>query len=263
MAGLSLLWHDNQLYPSFQRLDEEPGVLGIHLEQFILPVVPADPNAYISQPPPSGGSNVETKKPTQVKITERKVVAAGATTSPVAVSISTAPEGATAVYAPTSSFVKAQGEGVSFVPLTTGDVVSFAACVPSISDLISQASVVAVSSSMLPPMFTTVVSPVSTPLFSSSTPMSLFDSHIGVFSSSEKEMPITCVAGESTSTRDATVSDAGGSSSGFIDDGARLGDDLYLPTNSWDPNAQDKRYQPKWNMRSLSVWFSPSGVSLG
>ncbi|KAM0067891.1 hypothetical protein Hdeb2414_s0002g00066631 [Helianthus debilis subsp. tardiflorus] len=75
MAGMSLLWHDIRQYPSFQRddagewsmfdfvdpprhlalrpadrvLDEgELGVLGMHLEQFMLPAIPADPTAYIS-----------------------------------------------------------------------------------------------------------------------------------------------------------------------------------------------------------------------
>ncbi|MFS7945187.1 hypothetical protein Hanom_Chr06g00521211 [Helianthus anomalus] len=51
---------------------------------------------------------------------------------------------------------------------------------------------------MLPLVFTTTVfvtpSPVSTPLFSSATPMSLFDSPIGVFSVSKKEMPTSWVA---------------------------------------------------------------------
>ncbi|KAF5786225.1 hypothetical protein HanRHA438_Chr10g0450341 [Helianthus annuus] len=130
MAGMSLLCHDIWLYPSLKRVDEgkwllfdfvdpprnaalraadrvirgqEPDVLKIHLEQFLLPVVPADPTAYISQPPPSGGSSVsaaETKKPTRVKITRRKGMTAGATTAPVAVSIFVALEGATAVSAP-------------------------------------------------------------------------------------------------------------------------------------------------------------------
>ncbi|MFS7975375.1 hypothetical protein Hanom_Chr10g00879851 [Helianthus anomalus] len=290
MAGMSLLWNDIRLYPSFQMIlfdfvgpprnatlraadrvigEQEPDVLKIHLEQFLLPAVPADPTAYISQPPPNGGSSVsavETKKTTRVKITGRKVIITGASTAPVAVSISVAPEGATAFSAPTSvvsppraqkkrrilppltsfpaikaahalpagSFAEAQVEGVSSVRLTTGDVMFSAAGGPSLSDLISQASVAVVSSSMLPPMFTTVVvvkpSPVSTPLFSSATPMSLFDSPIGIFSASEKEMPTASVACESTSARDTAVSDAGGSSNGFANDGARLGDDLYLPT---------------------------------
>ncbi|MFS7986758.1 hypothetical protein Hanom_Chr11g01014061 [Helianthus anomalus] len=82
MAGMSLLWQDIRLYPSFQRDDEgrwslfdfidpprnaalraadrvlgeqEPDVLKIHLEQFLLPAVPTNPTAYISQPPPVEG----------------------------------------------------------------------------------------------------------------------------------------------------------------------------------------------------------------
>ncbi|MFS7945194.1 hypothetical protein Hanom_Chr06g00521291 [Helianthus anomalus] len=138
---------------------------------------------------------------------------------------------------------------------------------PSLSDLISQASASTVSSSMLPSVFTTIVvvtpSPVSTPLFSSATPMSLFESPIGVFSASEKEMPTASVACESTSARDTAVSDAWGSSSGFVDDGARLGDNLYLPTICWDPNAQDKRYQPKWKIAELSRLIFPQWCIIG
>ncbi|KAL9992405.1 hypothetical protein Hdeb2414_s1177g00989371 [Helianthus debilis subsp. tardiflorus] len=97
MAGMSLLWRDIKLYPSFQRDDEgkwslfdfvdpsrnatlratdrvigeqEPDVLKIQLEQFLLPDVSADPTAYTSQPPPSGGSNIfaaEAKKPFRVE----------------------------------------------------------------------------------------------------------------------------------------------------------------------------------------------------
>ncbi|KAJ0699443.1 hypothetical protein HanRHA438_Chr10g0440291 [Helianthus annuus] len=234
----------------------------------MLPAVPADPSAYVSQPHPGGGSILsvaEIKKPTRVNITGRKVMTAGATTSPVAVSIFVAPGGAVvtartilvsppraqkkrrimphltsfqaikAAHAlPAGSFAEAQVKGVSSMPLISGDVVSSAAGGPSLSDLISQASVVAVSSSMLPPVFTTAVvvthSPISTPLFSSAAPVSLFDYSVGVFSVSGKEVPTTSVAGDSTSARDTTVSDSGRSSSGFVDDGVRLGDDLYLPT---------------------------------
>ncbi|KAJ0520612.1 hypothetical protein HanIR_Chr10g0461331 [Helianthus annuus] len=115
MTGMSLLWRDSWLYLAFQRVDkgewslfdfvdpprnaalrpadrvigeQEPDVLRIHLKQFMLPAIPADPSAYVSQPHPGGGSIVsvaETKKPTRVKITGRKVMTAGATTSPVAV----------------------------------------------------------------------------------------------------------------------------------------------------------------------------------
>ncbi|MFS8003555.1 hypothetical protein Hanom_Chr13g01215341 [Helianthus anomalus] len=192
------------------------------------------------------------KKPIRVKVTGRKYMVAGTTTSPVAVSVSV-PSGSAAVTSiaadlvsppraqkkrrvvppltafqaiqaahavRTSSIAEAQVEGVSSMPLTSRTVVSSAAGGPSLSDLISQASVVAVSSSMSPPVFTTAVSVttnlVSTLLFSGATPVSLFDSPIGVYAASEKEMPATSVAGETTSARDATVSDTGGSSSGFV-----------------------------------------------
>ncbi|MFS7947583.1 hypothetical protein Hanom_Chr06g00549971 [Helianthus anomalus] len=96
---------------------------------------------------------------------------------------------------------------------------------------------------MPPPMPTTVVavttSSVSTPLPSS------------------KETPTIFAAHEETSIKDATVSDAGGSSSGIADDGARLGDDMYLPTINWDPNMQDKCYQPKWKIAESSRLIFP------
>ncbi|MFS7964604.1 hypothetical protein Hanom_Chr08g00752301 [Helianthus anomalus] len=79
MVGMSLVWRDSRLYPAFRRADEgewnlfdfvdprnaamesadrvigeqEPDVLKIHLEQFLLPAVSADPTAYISRPPPA------------------------------------------------------------------------------------------------------------------------------------------------------------------------------------------------------------------
>ncbi|MFS8020093.1 hypothetical protein Hanom_Chr15g01411481 [Helianthus anomalus] len=109
MAGMSLLWRDIKLYPSFRRNDEacltlstpppprytalrvadrvlgehEPDILKIHLEQFLLLAVPADPAVYISHPPPSGGSSVAVpeKKPTRIKVTEKKYMSAGAATS--------------------------------------------------------------------------------------------------------------------------------------------------------------------------------------
>ncbi|MFS7889768.1 hypothetical protein Hanom_Chr00s000005g01610941 [Helianthus anomalus] len=179
---------------------------------------------------------------------------AGTTIAPAAVSISVAPKGATVVFAPVEvvspplaqkkrrilppltsfqaikashalsagSLAEARVEGVPSVPLTTGDVVYSAASGPSLSDLISHASVAAVGSSMPPPVFTMVVvltpSPVSTPLSSSATPMCLFDSPIGVFSASEKEMPTASVVCESTNARDTTVTDVGGSNGGFVDD---------------------------------------------
>ncbi|KAJ0520652.1 hypothetical protein HanIR_Chr10g0461731 [Helianthus annuus] len=101
MAGMSLLWPDIKRYPSFQRddagewgmfdfidpprhlalkpvdrvLDEgEPDVLRVHLEQFLLPAVPADPTAYVT--PLSGvettALSVSEKKPTRIKLTGKK-----------------------------------------------------------------------------------------------------------------------------------------------------------------------------------------------
>ncbi|MFS7964603.1 hypothetical protein Hanom_Chr08g00752291 [Helianthus anomalus] len=116
------------------------------------------------------------------------------------------------------------------MPLTSGNVMSSVEGGPSLSDLISATRVL------------------------------LFDSHIGVSVASEKEMHATSVAGESTSARDATINDIGGSSSGFVDDGAYLGDDLYLPTIYWDPNVEDKRYQPKWKIAESSKLIFPQVV---
>ncbi|KAJ0457317.1 hypothetical protein HanIR_Chr15g0772311 [Helianthus annuus] len=114
---------------------------------------------------------------------------------------------------------------------------------------------------MPPPMPTTAVivttSPVSTPLPSSITPTSLFDSPFSFFSTIEKEMPTVSAAHEATSAREAAMSDAGGSSSGIADDGTRLGDDIYLPTINWDSNVQDKRYQPKWKIAKSSRLIFP------
>ncbi|KAJ0541886.1 hypothetical protein HanLR1_Chr09g0313121 [Helianthus annuus] len=114
---------------------------------------------------------------------------------------------------------------------------------------------------MPPPMPTVAVavttSPVSTPLPSSVIPSTLFDSPFSVFSATEKETPTVFAAHEAISTQDAALSDTGGSSSGIADDGARLGDDLYLPTINWDPNMQDKRYQPKWKISESSRLIFP------
>ncbi|KAF5821832.1 hypothetical protein HanRHA438_Chr01g0020011 [Helianthus annuus] len=153
---------------------------------------------------------------------------------------------------------EAQVEGRSSMPLSSGEITTSAVGGQSVSlaDLISQASVLSVSSSMPPPLFTASVvitpSPVSMPLFSSSTPASIFDSPIGDFPVSEKEMPTTFAGGESTSAKETTVSDTGGSSGNFADDGVGLFNYLYLPTMCWDPTAQDKRYQPKWKIAESS-----------
>ncbi|MFS8028687.1 hypothetical protein Hanom_Chr16g01513341 [Helianthus anomalus] len=242
MARMSLLWYDIKMYPSFRRDDEgewslfdfvdplrhatlrsadcalneqEPDVLKIHLEQFLLPAVPADPTAYITVPPPAKG----------------------------VVPALTAFEAIQAAYVmPTGPAAGVQIKNVSSTPLASVGTIPSAACKPSLSDLISQASdAAAVSCPMPPPMPTNSVavttSPVSTPLLSS-TP-TVFATH------------------EPTSTQDAAIIDAGGSSSGIADDGARLGDDLYLPTINWDPNMQYKRYQPKWKIAESSRLIFP------
>ncbi|KAJ0764216.1 hypothetical protein HanPI659440_Chr08g0289651 [Helianthus annuus] len=259
--------------------EQEPDVLKVHLEQFLLPAVPANPAVYISQPPPSGGSSVTVpeKKPTRIKVTGRKYMAVGVATSstggtapargaiPATVELTspthvskkcktstvptlTAFEAMQAAYAPplgTTGGV--QVESVTPIPLTSVGVMSSAASETNLSGLIFKASATAVASCVMPPpMLTTAVtlttSPVSTPLPSSVTPSSLFDSPLSIFSATEKEIPAVSTAHEATSAGGTADSDAGGSSSGIADDGVRLGDDLYLPTINWDPNIQDKRY---------------------
>ncbi|KAJ0549843.1 hypothetical protein HanHA300_Chr07g0238601 [Helianthus annuus] len=117
---------------------------------------------------------------------------------------------------------------------------------------------------MPPPLFTTSVvmtpSPITTPLFSNSTPAFIFDSPIGDFPMSGKEMPTTSAGGESKSAKDTTISETGGSSGNFAEDGARLFYDVYLPTVYWDPHAQDKRYQPKWKIAESSWLVFPPVV---
>ncbi|MFS8028686.1 hypothetical protein Hanom_Chr16g01513331 [Helianthus anomalus] len=221
--------------------EQEPGVLKIHLEQFLLPAVPADPTAYITVPPPSEGGNVAAteKKTVKVKITGRKYMAVRAGASSVSV---TAPAGSAAELASPAAGV--QIENVSSAPLASVGTIPSAAGKPSLSDLISQASAAAAVSCPMPPPMPTIsvavtTSPVSTPLLSS------------------KETPTVFAAHEPTSTQDAAISDAGGSSSGIADDGVRFGDDLHLPTINWDPNMQYKRYQPKWKIADSSRLIFP------
>ncbi|MFS8024719.1 hypothetical protein Hanom_Chr16g01466711 [Helianthus anomalus] len=70
-------------------------------------------------------------------------------------------------------------------------------------------------------------------------------------------MPIVYATHEATIAGGTAASDVGRSSSGIADDGARLGDDLYLPTINWGPNMQDKRYQPKWKIAESSRLIFP------
>ncbi|MFS8032309.1 hypothetical protein Hanom_Chr17g01556061 [Helianthus anomalus] len=224
MAGMSLLWRDIKLYPSFWRGDEgecslfdfvdlprhaalkaadrvlgeqEPDVLKIHLEQFLLPAVPANPAAYMTVPPPSGGGNVVVieKKPVRVKITGRKYLVAGAGASSVSV---TAPAGIAAelaspthvskkrktVFVPALTAFEAMQaaytlpigkyylwvrvENVTAALMTSVGTIPSAASETNLSELIFQASVTAAVSCTMPPPIPTIVvtvttSPVSTP----------------------------------------------------------------------------------------------------
>ncbi|KAJ0444453.1 hypothetical protein HanIR_Chr16g0832011 [Helianthus annuus] len=274
--------------------EQEPDVLQVHLEQFLLPAVPADPAVYISQPPPSGGSSVAVpeRKPTRIKVTGRKYMAAGVSnsstimtgpvkgagststelTSPTHVSKKrktlnvpalTAFEAMQAAYAPPLGATGGiQVENVTPIPLSSVGVTPSTAGGTGLLDLISQASLTAfVGCTMPSPLPTTAVtmttSPVSTPLPSSVTPSSLFESPLSIFSATEKEMPTVSLTHEETSTGGPAASDVGGSGSRIADDGARLGDDLYLPTINWDPTFPDKRYQPRWKIAESSRLIFP------
>ncbi|MFS7955124.1 hypothetical protein Hanom_Chr07g00638951 [Helianthus anomalus] len=155
-----------------------------------------------------------------------------------------------------------QVENVTPAPTTSEGIIPSAAGETSLSELIFRASVTAtVSCTMPPPMPTIAVtvttSPVSTPLPSSVIPSSLFDSPFSIFSATENELPIVSTVHEATSAGGAATSNAGGSSNGIADDGAHLGDDLYLPTINWDPNMQDKHYQPQWKIAVSSRLIFP------
>ncbi|KAJ0534603.1 hypothetical protein HanIR_Chr09g0421591 [Helianthus annuus] len=159
----------------------------------------------------------------------------------------------------------AQAENVIPTPLPSAGVVLPLAGSSSLPEFITQASVTAaVSCAMSPPTLTAAVtvtaSPVSTPLTSSVAPSSLFDSPLSIFSVTKKEMPAVSLAHEATSAGDHAAGDTRGSSSGIAEDGARLGDDLYLPTINWDPNTRDKCYQPQWKIAESSRLIFPQVV---
>ncbi|MFS8016260.1 hypothetical protein Hanom_Chr15g01366441 [Helianthus anomalus] len=95
---------------------------------------------------------------------------------------------------PTCSTAGVQVEGVFSVPLTSVEVIPSAASGPSLAELISQASVAAAVSCSLPPLMPTTAvavttSPVSIPLPSSVTPMSLFDSPVSIFLHPKRRCP--------------------------------------------------------------------------
>ncbi|KAF5760230.1 hypothetical protein HanXRQr2_Chr16g0750991 [Helianthus annuus] len=266
----------------------------MHLEQFLLPALPADPSAYIAPLPlvPSGGVSALERKPTWIKVTGRKYMAVGAAASSVggttvtrgdisttAAMISPGPapkkwktfvaptlsafEAVQAAYAlPLGTSSGAQTKNVTPTQLPSVGVVLPSSGVSSVTELIPQASDTAAVSCTMPPLtLTTAVavttSPVSIPLTSSVAPSSLFDSPLSIFSVAAKEIPAVHVTQEATSAGGAAARDAGGSSSGIADDGACLVDDLYLPTINWDPSARDKRFQPQWKIAESSRLLYP------
>ncbi|MFS7889422.1 hypothetical protein Hanom_Chr00s000004g01606861 [Helianthus anomalus] len=85
----------------------------------------------------------------------------------------------------------------------------------------------------------------------------MFDSPLSIPSAADSGAPIVSTTQEATSVGGTSASDVGGSSSGIADDGARLIDDLFLPTVSWDPNARDKHYQPQWKIAESSRLIFP------
>ncbi|KAJ0479960.1 hypothetical protein HanRHA438_Chr13g0586051 [Helianthus annuus] len=175
-----------------------------------------------------------------------------------------------AAYAlPLGTTAGVQIENVTPDPLTSLGIIPSATGETSLTELILQASVTAAVSCIIPlplpiAVVTVTISPVSTPLSSSVTPSSLFNSPFSIFSATEKEMPTVSAAHEATSAGGTAASDVGGSSSGIADDGARLGDNLYLPTINWDPIMQDKCYQPRWKIAEYSrLTFPPCDSALG
>ncbi|MFS7956044.1 hypothetical protein Hanom_Chr07g00649911 [Helianthus anomalus] len=187
--------------------DQEPDVLKIHLEQFLLPALPTDPAVYLSPLSFTGGSCVAApeKKPTRVKITGRKYIATSATpssaggaiftrgdtstttevTSPTHVMKKrkfvaptlTAFEAVQAAYALPFGITSGAQEGVTSTSLPSMGVALPTGGSGSLLELISHAGVTsAASCAMPPPMLiaavTVTASPISTPLTFSVAPSS-------------------------------------------------------------------------------------------
>ncbi|MFS8008151.1 hypothetical protein Hanom_Chr14g01269331 [Helianthus anomalus] len=114
-------------------------------------------------------------------------------------------EAVQAAYAlPLGTTGEVQAENVTPIPLSSMGVVPSTAGENNLSELILQASVTAaVSCTMSLPMptafMTVTTSPVSTPLPSSVTPSSFFDSPLSIFSATEKEMLTVSLIHEATS----------------------------------------------------------------
>ncbi|MFS8034113.1 hypothetical protein Hanom_Chr17g01577401 [Helianthus anomalus] len=287
-ARMSLLWRNSRLYPAFQRFDNGEWTLFDFIDPPRHAALRFADRVVGEQEADVGVSLEETKKPSRIRVTVKKVDTAGTTASPVATSVSTTSGDVVATSAPAmvslrpvpksrkimpsfstfqaDSLAEAQVESGSSIPLTYGEIVSSAASGQSVplADLISQASAVLIGSSMPLPLFTTSVimtpNPVTMPLFSSSILVSIFDSPIGDFPVFGKEMPTTFARGESTSAKDTTVSDIGGSGGPFAENVACFFDVLYLPTVCWDPYIQDKCYQTKWKIAESSKLVFPPVV---
>ncbi|KAJ0704267.1 hypothetical protein HanPI659440_Chr14g0560751 [Helianthus annuus] len=281
------------LKPNDRRLDEgEPDVLKVHLEQFLLPAMPTDPLEYIA--PLSGMaaavSASSEKKPIRLKLSGKKP-AATTVSVPVMeetpnasreVSLAsdlTSPGRASKkrkiFVAPTLSAFQAvqaacaispgtfAGISSGVVPSTVVSTVA-ASCTGSASmptgPQVSASFAPAVSCVMPIPSSTVSIAVTSEPLPSLRS---------GDFDTTLPESPKDMFAGFDTnaaaaSTAHEATSVGGGdnraSSSGIADDGARLIDDLFIPTVCWDPHAQDKRYQPQWKIAESSRLIFPPVV---
>ncbi|KAJ0884103.1 hypothetical protein HanPSC8_Chr10g0429481 [Helianthus annuus] len=320
MAGMSLLWPDIKRYPSFQRedggdwgmfdfidpprhlglksadrmLDEgEPDVLKVHLEQFLLPAVPADPLAYIA---PLSGMTIAVaasseKRPARIKLSGKKhpvthgsmptmeetptmgrdVPLVSDLTSPGRVS-----KKRKTFVAPTLSAFQAVQAACAFSPgtimgVSSGVVTSTVA--PTVagscpgsdvsismgpqSGVFVAPAVSCVMPSPSPAISVAVsVEPLSS-LQSGGLDTMLLDSPKDIFAGVDTNAAATSTAHEATSMGGG---DNRASSSGIADDGARLIDDLFIPTVCWDPHAQDKRYQPQWKIAESSRLIFPPVV---
>ncbi|KAJ0650972.1 hypothetical protein HanOQP8_Chr15g0556051 [Helianthus annuus] len=320
MAGMSLLWPDIKRYPSFQRddagewgmfdfidptrhlalkpadrvLDEgEPDVLKVHLEQFLLPAIPADPTAYITPLPSAAITTVSMseKKPARIKLTGKKHTAIHGSvpvmeeTSSVGrdvplVADLTSPSRASkkrkTFVAPTLSAFEAVQAACAFSPGTSVGV-SAGVAIPTLVPTVglscpgtsvsmsaapkSLASVTAAVSCVMPlPIPTLSVAVTVDPLSSLRTDgldTPVIDSPRGIFADLDKDAATVSAAQEVTSVGGGETR---GSSSGIADDGVRLIDDLFIPTVRWDPHAQDRRYHPQWKIAESSRLIFPPVV---
>ncbi|KAJ0554071.1 hypothetical protein HanRHA438_Chr08g0357821 [Helianthus annuus] len=277
------------LKPNDRRLDEgEPDVLKVHLEQFLLPTMPADPLEYIA--PLSGMVAAVTasseKKPIRLKLSgkkhaatfvsvpameetptaSREVSLASDLTSPGRVS-----KKRKIFVAPTLSAFQAVQAACTFVGISSGVVTATvvstvaASCTGSnvsmsVGPQVSASFAPAVSCVMPIPSSTVSIAVTSEPLSSlrsGGLDTVLPDPPKDMFAGFDTNAAAASTAHEATSVGGG---DNRASSSGIADDGARLIDDLFIPTVCWDPHAQDKRYQPQWKIAESSRLIFPPVV---